>query len=70
MEFLHVQRKDAADLNYYLETTTNLVAGTWTNDHYTVTGTNTAFDTHYSEVTNQIPTDIEARFIRLIVEEK
>lgn len=68
LEYLYVQRKGRDDLNYYLETTTNLDDGVWTNDHYSVTGTNTAFDTEFNEVTNQIPTDVEARFIRLQVE--
>jgi len=70
LEYIHVQRKNASDLNYYLEASTNLVTGGWTNYPYTVSGTNTAFDTHYSEVTNQVPADLEAKFIRLMIEEK
>jgi hypothetical protein len=68
MELIHVQRNDDPTLNYWLETSTNLVAGIgWTNDFYSVFGTNTNYGMeHFDAVTNNVPTGTEPqRFIRL-----
>jgi formylglycine-generating enzyme required for sulfatase activity len=55
-------------LTYYLETSTNLVSGTWINDGYNVVGTG-AIDPEFNAVTNQVPTEPERKkFIRLVIE--
>jgi len=65
--YIHVQRTDDPALVYYLETTTNLVSGTWTNSGYTVAATNTTGGT-FDYVTNTIPVVEDETFIRLIIE--
>jgi len=69
IEYLHVQRKGRTDLDYHLETTTDLIDDPWTNGFYDVVATNTGYDLEFDEVTNHVPTDVEpVQFIRLIVE--
>lgn len=54
-------------LSYYLQTSTNLAVGGWTNAGYTVSGTNVTAGT-LDFVTNRIPVDDPEKFIRLIIE--
>jgi len=69
MEYVHVQRNDDASLVYSLAITDDLVGGVWTNAGYTVTGTNTSYGVAgFDTVTNSIPIDDPAKFIRLIIE--
>jgi len=68
MEFVHGQRSDDSSLVYYLETTPNLVNGIWTNDNYTVDGTNVTGLT-LNMVTNFVPTTDDEMFIRLVIEQ-
>jgi len=54
-------------LSYFLELTTNLVSGIWTNSGYSVLGTNvTGGDLNF--VTNITDTVDDQKFIRLIIE--
>jgi len=67
MEYLYAQRTDDANLDYYLETTTDLIAVPWADTGYSVVGTYvTGGD--FDVVTNSIPTTAVQTFIRLIVE--
>ncbi|QHI69836.1 hypothetical protein [Tichowtungia aerotolerans] len=61
------QRTGDPALSYYLETTDNLVSGVWTNDGYSVTGTNVTGNA-FDFVTNNIPVDNLKTFIKLVVE--
>ena len=67
MEFLYAQRSDDANLTYYLKTTADLIAPSWTNTGYSVAGTNVMGGT-FDMVTNSIPTAENQTFIKLIVE--
>ena len=55
-------------LTYYLELTDDMLYSNWTNSGYTVTGTGT-IDADFDAVTNRVPTVMDERFIRLIIEE-
>ena len=61
---MHPKRSDDPALIYTVETTTNLVSGVWTNDGYTVTGTNVTGGP-LNFVTNDVDTVREKAFIRL-----
>ncbi|VGO12002.1 hypothetical protein PDESU_00550 [Pontiella desulfatans] len=65
MQFIHVQRNDDTNLVYELETSVDLISGTWTNAGYEISGTNTLFGEDFDEVTNAVPTDVSQKFIRL-----
>lgn len=70
MEYIYAKRKNAAavGLEYYLELTTDLEAGSWTNDNYDVVGTG-MLDGEFDAVTNRVPTDAEGKqFIKLMIE--
>lgn len=62
----------ADDLNYYIETTENLVTGTWTNTGYDVTGTGIhSENASFAAVTNELSTVVkDEQFIKLIIEQK
>ena len=56
---------------YSLETTDNLITGTWTNSDYSVSGTNeNGYASGFDAVTNQLSTTVkDKQFIRLKIEE-
>jgi len=62
--YVHKQRTDDPNLSVELQTTTNLVSGSWTNTGYSILGTNVTGET-YNEVTNRIPADRPQSYIRL-----
>ncbi len=63
--YVYPQRSDDTNLIYTVETTTNLVdSESWTNDGYTVTGTNVTGGT-LDFVTNDVDTVDNEKFIRL-----
>lgn len=68
IEFVHVQRRDAA-LGYSLEFADNLVSNDWKNMGYTIVSTN-FFTADFDVVTNRIP-DLgkDKQFIRLLIEQ-
>jgi hypothetical protein len=68
IEYIYPRRKDA-DLDYWLETSTNLVDGVWTNSGYTELPVPGTINADFEAVTNQIPTVPEETFIRLRIEE-
>ena len=57
-------RSDDASLVYTVETTTNLLSGTWTSEGYTVTETNVTGES-LDLVTNEVDTVENEMFIRL-----
>ena len=64
--YIHLQRNDNTNLVYQVETSTNLVSGSWTNAGYTVLGTNAmGGGMFYDEVSNGIPTLDGKKFIQL-----
>ena len=71
LNYVYPMRSGNSGITYYLKTTDNLVTGTWTNDGYTVTGTNTGgYAAGFDAVTNQLSTSVkEEQFIRLKIEE-
>ena len=58
-------------ISYSLEITDNLISGTWTNDGYSVSGTNeNGYAAGFDAVTNQLSTAVkDEQFIRLRIEE-
>lgn len=66
-EYTYARRTDDDKLDYYLELTDNLVGGTWTNDGYSVVGTNFTGGT-FAYITNQIPILENETFIKLTIE--
>ena len=65
--YVHPKRSDDTNITYTVETSTDLVAGSWTNNGYTVSGTNiTGGDLNF--VTNDVDTVENEKFIRLRVE--
>jgi acetyl esterase/lipase len=66
--YIHPQRSDDDSLIYTVETTTNLVSGTWTNDGYTEMGTDVTGGT-LDFVTNEVNTAENEKFIRLKIEQ-
>lgn len=59
---------DARGLEYFLELNTELIAGTWTNDGYSVIGTG-VLDADFEAVTNHIPAGyLPLQFIRLTIQ--
>ena len=65
--YVHPKRSDDTNIIYRVETTTNLVSGTWTAEGYTVTGTDVTGGT-LNFVTNDIDTVRNINFIRLRIE--
>jgi len=65
--YLHPKRSDDTNITYTVETTTNLMSGSWTTEGYTVIGTNVTDGTlHF--VTNEINNVGAEKFIRLKIE--
>jgi hypothetical protein len=64
--YIHPQRSDDDSLIYTVETTTNLVSGTWTNAGYSVLGTNQTGAT-LDYVINAVPVENAQMYIRLKV---
>jgi hypothetical protein len=65
--YVHKQRTDDPDLSVELQTTTDLVSGSWTNTGYSILGTNVTGGT-YDDVTNSIPVDGPQSYIRLRIQ--
>ena len=66
-QYVYPQLSDSdSGLTYYLETTADLVGGTWTNSGYAVSGTNVAGVLDF--VTNTVDMANSQKFIRLIIE--
>jgi hypothetical protein len=64
LRYIHVQRNDDTNLVYTLESTTNLVSGSWADTGYTMLGTNvTGLSLDY--VTNSVPASGEQGYFRL-----
>jgi hypothetical protein len=66
MELIHAQRTDDPGLLYLLETTDDLVSGTWTNTGFAVSGTHVTGGT-FDVVTNTVPTTNDQLFVRLSI---
>jgi hypothetical protein len=66
--YVHPKRSDDPNVTYRVETTTNLVSGTWTQEGYTVTGTNVTGGI-LDFVTNQVDGVENEKFIRLKIEQ-
>ncbi|HKL20679.1 MAG TPA: hypothetical protein VJ904_02670, partial [Tichowtungia sp.] len=67
--YVHPQRSDDANLIYTVETTTNLLdPASWTNDGYTVIGTEVTGGT-LNFVTNEVDAVDNEKFIRLKIEQ-
>jgi hypothetical protein len=62
-KYIHLQRHSAADLIYLVETTTNLLSGTWSNSGF-VAETNVTGGT-YDVITNHLMLQHPQRYIRL-----
>lgn len=62
--YIHPKRSDDNSLIYTVETRTNLLSGTWTNEGYTVIGTNVTGGT-LDFVSNEVDTVESEKFIRL-----
>lgn len=65
--YVHPKRSDDDKLSYYLELTGSLTVPAWSNQGYTVIGTNVTGGT-FDYVTNQIQTVDSVEFIRLNVD--
>ena len=70
LNYVHVQRNDDPSLSYTVETSTNLVTGSFTNRGYVIRGTNLASEGAFDTVTNLVPTTENELFIRLIVDKQ
>lgn len=66
--YVHPQRSDDSSLIYSVETTTNLLSGTWTNEGYTVEGTQVTGET-LNYVTNNVDKAELEKFIRLNIDQ-
>ena len=67
-QYIHAQLSDVeSGIAYFLQVNTDLVTGTWTNSGYSIAGTNVVLGT-LDYVTNMVPTDIDTKSIRLIIE--
>jgi fibronectin type 3 domain-containing protein len=66
--YVYPQRSNDTGLTYTVETTTNLISGSWSNTGYTVTGTNVTGET-LNFVTNDVSTVENDTFIRLKIEQ-
>jgi hypothetical protein len=69
VEYVYAQRNDATErgLSYWLESRTNMLAGSWTNANANVVGTG-VLDAEFDSVTNRIPATGETQFIQLKIE--
>lgn len=67
--YVHPRRTTPdSGLLYRLELSDDLVAGTWTNGGYTELPNPGTLDPDFEAVTNRVPVDRDARFIRLLIE--
>jgi hypothetical protein len=66
--YVHPERSDTDLLTYTVETTTNLISGTWTNTGYTVGGTLSGDPLNM--VSNTVSTVEDEKFIRLKIEKQ
>jgi hypothetical protein len=66
--YVHPKRSDDANLVYTVETTTDLVFGSWTSTGYTVGGTDVTGGT-LNYVTNTVDTVEDQKYIRLKIEQ-
>jgi hypothetical protein len=62
--YVHPKRSDDTNIIYTIESTTNLVSGTWTTESFAVTGTNRTGGT-LNFVTNEVDAVDFEKFIRL-----
>ena len=69
MVYVYPRRKDSG-LTYWLETSTNLVSGVWTNAGYTEVPDVGGYDENFEAVTNGVVVDEDQTFIRLRVMEQ
>ncbi len=67
LEYVYARRKNSG-LNYWLETSTNLVSNVWTNRGYTELPAVGNINADFDAVTNQLPIVMEETFIRLRIE--
>jgi hypothetical protein len=65
--YVHPIRSDDTNITYTVETTNDLMVGAWTNQGYTVTGTNLTGGT-FNFVTNDVDTVRNSKYIRLKIE--
>jgi hypothetical protein len=65
--YVHPQRSDDSAIVYTVETSTNLVSGSWTNAGTTVGGTEVTGGT-LDFVTNEVDTVEDQKFIRLKID--
>jgi hypothetical protein len=63
-EYLHLQRNDDSNLDYTVETRTNLLSGVWTTAGYSVLGTNT-YNAKYDEIRHGVATTNTQSYFRL-----
>ncbi|MDF7823913.1 hypothetical protein P4B35_07795 [Pontiellaceae bacterium B12227] len=68
IEYVFAKRTDDTTLTYWLEVSDDLVGNVWTNHGYSVVATNVTEGT-FDFVTNSIPIDDAAKFIRLVIEQ-
>jgi len=69
LEYVYAARTNATSigLEYYLETSTDLLYGTWTNDNYDIVNVGTLGGEFHS-VTNRVSIDSETKkFLRLVI---
>ncbi len=62
-------RRRASGLNYWLETSDNLLSNDWSNSGYTELPLTGNINADFEAVTNELPTDGSRTFIRLKIEE-
>ena len=66
--YVYPRRSDDSTITYTVETTTNLMSGSWTKTDYTMTGTNITGGT-LDFVTNEVDAVEDEKFIRLKIEQ-
>ena len=67
LRYVYPRRKDSG-LAYELETTTNLISGTWTHAGVVELPMVGTFGDHFDAVTNEVPISGDAAYIRLTIE--
>ncbi|HKL20437.1 MAG TPA: hypothetical protein VJ904_01450, partial [Tichowtungia sp.] len=66
--YVYPRRSDDSTITYTVETTTNLMSGSWIKTDYTMTGTNITGGT-LDFVTNEVDAVEDEKFIRLKIEQ-
>jgi hypothetical protein len=69
LHYVYPRRKDSG-LTYWLETSTDLVSGAWTNAGYAELPDAGAYDADFDAVTNTVPSGHERLFIKLKVQDQ